>query len=180
MTQWHTKSKKKPSGGFRNAINRTGKRLYFRGNDPTNTIASKTEQKKKVRVRGRTHKHRMQKASHALITDQKAKKTFKAEILSEVANEANKQFVRRNVLTKGGVIKATHSGKEIFAKITSRPGQTGIVQAILVDAPVLKEDLEAKEVKKTRTGKQKTNAKPIKAPKQTESPRVPVSIKAEA
>lgn len=182
MTQWHVKSKKKPSGGFRNSINRSGKRLYLRGGDPTHTIASKTQQKKKVRVRGRIHKHRIQKASHALVSDQKAKKTFKAEILSEVANDANKQFVRRNVLTKGGIIKVSHTGKELFARITSRPGQTGNVQAILVDAPVIKEDTESKEIKKTRTGKAKTTTKSLKAPKQAQMPTTTTSspTKAEA
>jgi small subunit ribosomal protein S8e len=43
-------------------------------------------------------------------------------------NPANKNFVRRNILTKGAVV-ATDLGK---AKITSRPGQDGEVNAILL------------------------------------------------
>jgi len=43
-------------------------------------------------------------------------------------NPANRHFVRRNILTKGTIIE-TVKGK---AKITGRPGQEGMVNAVLI------------------------------------------------
>jgi len=56
------------------------------------------------------------------------KKYHKSKIKEVVKNKANRHFVRRNILTKGAVIE-TELGK---AKITSRPGQEGMVNAVLV------------------------------------------------
>ena len=58
----------------------------------------------------------------------KDKKCVKAKITSVLENDANRNFVRRNILTKGTVID-TEKGK---AKITSRPGQEGAVNAVLI------------------------------------------------
>ncbi|MEK6848627.1 MAG: 30S ribosomal protein S8e, partial [Nanoarchaeota archaeon] len=41
---------------------------------------------------------------------------------------ANRHFIRRNIMTKGSVID-TELGK---ARITSRPGQDGVVNAVLI------------------------------------------------
>jgi small subunit ribosomal protein S8e len=55
--------------------------------------------------------------------------TVQTEILDVVENAANPNYVRRNILTKGAVIE-TDEGR---ARVTSRPGQTGQVNAVLVD-----------------------------------------------
>ncbi|RLF79472.1 30S ribosomal protein S8e, partial [Thermococci archaeon] len=41
---------------------------------------------------------------------------------------ANRQYVRRNIITKGAIIQ-TEIGKAI---VTSRPGQDGVVNAVLI------------------------------------------------
>jgi small subunit ribosomal protein S8e len=64
---------------------------------------------------------------HANISDPSGK-TTKAEILRVVKNPANVDYDRRGVITKGTIIE-TPSGT---ARVTSRPGQNGIVNAILV------------------------------------------------
>jgi small subunit ribosomal protein S8e len=46
-----------------------------------------------------------------------------------VENPANPHYVRRNIITKGAVIK-TELGN---AKVTSRPGQDGVVNAALIE-----------------------------------------------
>ncbi len=56
------------------------------------------------------------------------KKYKKSKIKSVVDNAANRHFVRRNIITKGAIID-TEVGK---AKVTSRPGQEGTVNAILI------------------------------------------------
>lgn len=55
--------------------------------------------------------------------------TVATSIEDVVENAANPNYVRRNILTKGAVIE-TGEGR---ARVTSRPGQTGHVNAVLVD-----------------------------------------------
>ena len=50
------------------------------------------------------------------------------KILSVKENSANIHFVRMNVITKGAIIE-TEAG---LAKVTSRPGQDGIINAKLI------------------------------------------------
>ena len=50
------------------------------------------------------------------------------KIISVVENPANRQYVRRNIVTKGAIVQ-TEIGK---ALVTSRPGQDGIVNAVLL------------------------------------------------
>ncbi|MBN2067895.1 MAG: hypothetical protein JW744_05495, partial [Candidatus Diapherotrites archaeon] len=72
-------------------------------------------------------------ARKAAVTIPKEKKTVKAEIVSVTENKANRLFLRRNIVTKGCTIKVKMQGKEQLAKVTSRPGQDGIVQAVLAE-----------------------------------------------
>ncbi|MGZ0746907.1 MULTISPECIES: 30S ribosomal protein S8e [unclassified Haloparvum] len=55
--------------------------------------------------------------------------TVTVEIEDVVENPANVNYVRRNIITKGAVIE-TDEGR---ARVTSRPGQTGQVNAVLVE-----------------------------------------------
>ncbi|WP_224268304.1 30S ribosomal protein S8e [Haloprofundus salinisoli] len=52
-----------------------------------------------------------------------------ADIETVVDNPSNVNYARRNIITKGAVIE-TSAGR---ARVTSRPGQTGQVNAVLVD-----------------------------------------------
>jgi small subunit ribosomal protein S8e len=51
-----------------------------------------------------------------------------AQIKTITDNSANKNFVRRNIMTKGAIID-TNLGK---ARITNRPGQEGTLNAVLI------------------------------------------------
>ena len=62
------------------------------------------------------------------VYDSKTKKYSKEKIKTIVENNANRHFVRRNIMTKGAVVE-TAKGK---VKITSRPGQVGVLQGILI------------------------------------------------
>ena len=55
-------------------------------------------------------------------------KTQKTTIKTVVENKADKDFVRRNIITKGAIIE-TELGKAV---VTSRPGQHGTVNAKLL------------------------------------------------
>ncbi len=134
MTQWHRKARRKPSGGIRTAKRRRDKRLTEKGGLPTHTaIAEEEERRTVVKGRGSTHKVKERRAKFASVSTPKSKKAEKAEILSVEENDANRLFVRRNIITKGAVIKVKLGGKEEKAKVTSRPGQQGQIQAVLVE-----------------------------------------------
>ena len=76
---------------------------------------------------GGSLKLRLRSEQMANVADASGK-IKKVAIKTVMDNPANSQLVRRNILTKGAIID-TELGK---ARITSRPGQHGMVNAILV------------------------------------------------
>lgn len=83
---------------------------------------------KHVRTKGNNKKIRSLTTNIVYVIDQKTGKTTKTEIDSVVENHANIHYVRRNIMNKGAIIE-TKLGK---AKITSRPGQNGNINAVLI------------------------------------------------
>ena len=81
-----------------------------------------------IRTLGGNKKLRLLSEEYANVVDPKTKKAQKAKIKTTLENPANRHFVRRNIMTKGAIIE-TEIGK---ARITSRPGQDGVVNAVLV------------------------------------------------
>ena len=79
-----------------------------------------------VRIRGGHSKRQLLAANIINVADKG--KIQKTEILNVIENPANPNLVRRNVMTKGAVVQ-TKLGK---ARITSRPGQHGVVNGVLV------------------------------------------------
>ncbi|MEK6826007.1 MAG: 30S ribosomal protein S8e [Nanoarchaeota archaeon] len=118
------RSRRKPSGARYKKI---VKKLRNKGNLPTLTGIGKLR-KTAAKTRGGHIKQRILKTDIANIYDPKLKKYFKSKIESVIDAPSNRNFVRRNIMTKGTIIK-TEKGN---AKITSRPGQEGTVNAILV------------------------------------------------
>ncbi len=125
MVLWQGRSKRKNTGG-RLRYNRK-KRKYEMAREQINTGIGESAVKK-FRVRGNNIKVRLVTAGYANVTDKKTKKTKKAKIERVVENKANPHFVRRNIVTKGAIIK-TEIGN---AKVTSSPGQDGNINAILL------------------------------------------------
>jgi len=103
------------------------KRRFERGAFPTETTLG--EPKRKIeRRRGGNMKIRLLSTNHANVSNPSTGKTEKVEILRVVKNPANVDYDRRGVITKGTIIE-TPLGT---ARITSRPGQHGIVNATLI------------------------------------------------
>lgn len=125
MAIYKHRSKRKVSGGRYKAAYK--KKLRETGRLPTLTKISK-EKKKNLRGRGGSQKTILLSSDIANILDPKTKKYSKAKIESVVENPANRHFARRSIITKGTIVK-TDKGN---ARITSRPGQEGTVNAILV------------------------------------------------
>jgi small subunit ribosomal protein S8e len=80
------------------------------------------------RIRGGNHKTALKSSDFANITNIETQKNQKVAISQVLKNPANRDYERRGVLNKGAVIQ-TDIGN---AKVTSRPGQHGCVNAILI------------------------------------------------
>lgn len=81
-------------------------------------------------VRGSNLKSAVKTAEFANVVDPASKKVSKAKITKVTANPSNKDYERRGVITRGAIIE-TEAGT---AKVLSRPGQDGVVNAILVSS----------------------------------------------
>ncbi|MBU0762486.1 MAG: 30S ribosomal protein S8e [Candidatus Altiarchaeota archaeon] len=104
------------------------KKKRFQGRHPTDTQLG-DDVRKNVRVRGGNIKVKQIKAKHAnVLIDGK---NVKCEITWVSENPASRDLTRRNIITKGAVIDVKDpSGESFKAKVTSRPGQDGIINAV--------------------------------------------------
>jgi small subunit ribosomal protein S8e len=126
MSVWHgTLHKKKPSGGRKRAYRR--KRKFEEGRFPAETILG-APKKKIVRGRGQTMKIKALSDQYVCVTNPKDGKTKKVEITRVVKNPVNVDYDRRGVITKGTVVETSLG----LARVTSRPGQDGIINAVLI------------------------------------------------
>jgi len=126
MVQWHWDlHKRKPTGGKKRPYRK--KRRYERGGDPALTLIGDKEVKIK-RQRGGGLKYSLASDYYANVVDSEMGTCKKVKILRVIANKANRDYERRGVITKGAIIE-TEAGK---ARVTSRPGQDGIINAILL------------------------------------------------
>src|SRR3989344_3308629 len=123
MTKWYLKSKRKPTGALLKRHMKEKK--YQRGRDYLPTHIGEAKRRMKM-TKGGTSKLILLSANIANVNT--GGKSQKTKIISVLENPANPQYVRRNIITKGAVIQ-TELGK---AKVTSRPGQDGIGNAILI------------------------------------------------
>ena len=118
------RSKRKPSGGRYKSARK--KRVFELGSIPTLTQIG-ARKAKDVRARSAAKKERLLKTDTANLVGKDGKCT-KVKILNVIESSANVNYTRRNILTKGTIIE-TDKGK---AKITSRPGQEGTLNAVLI------------------------------------------------
>ena len=126
MVQWHGDlHKRKPTGGRRRPYRK--KRKYERGGEPVLTMIGERKIREK-RARGGGIKYALVSDIYANVLDPDKKVAQKVKILRLLSNPANRDLERRGVITKGAVIE-TELGK---AKVTSRPGQDGVINAVLL------------------------------------------------
>jgi small subunit ribosomal protein S8e len=115
------RSKRKRTGGrlrpFRN------KKRYQLGREPAETTVGEPRFQV-IDSRGNGTKTRVLSTNVANVSVDG--ETVEAEITNVVDNPANINYIRRNIITKGAIIE-TSEGQ---ARVTSRPGQTGQVNAV--------------------------------------------------
>ncbi len=125
MTEWHGRSLKKRTGGRKRPLRK--KRKYELGRPSSQTTIGKTRVKK-IRTRGANLKVRILSTDLVNVTNTKTGESKLVKLLNVLENPANPHFVTRNIVTKGAIVQ-TEIGK---AKVTSRPGQDGTINAILI------------------------------------------------
>jgi len=123
--KWQGKSRRKETGGKLHLARK--KRRYELGRE-RHLPSIGAVKHKKVRTQGNNQRMRILSSNMVNVTDLGTNKTKLVEIKNVLENPANPHYVRRNILTKGAVIE-TEMGT---AKITSRPGQDGCINAVLL------------------------------------------------
>ncbi|HIC99149.1 MAG TPA: 30S ribosomal protein S8e [Pyrodictiaceae archaeon] len=119
---------RKPTGG-RKRPHQKVKRKYWMGRYPTFTKLSDRERREIIRVRGGNYKIRLKEAVHANVIDPQTKTAKKVRILRVVETPANPHYARSGIIVKGTIIE-TELGRAI---VTSRPGQDGVINAVLIE-----------------------------------------------
>lgn len=126
MALSQARSRRKPSGGrYKNAFSKKKQNL---GRSPVHTKLGK-HVLKTMTTRGNNLQSMLLSAETANVFNPKTKKYQMVKIETIVDNPANRHFIRRNIITKGAVLK-TPIGK---ARVTSRPGQEGTLNAVLIE-----------------------------------------------
>lgn len=118
------RSTTKRTGGRRRRVRK--KRKHELGHESTETRVGERKLKT-VDARGGSRKVRAISADVANVATPDG--AVSADIEGVIENAANPNYVRRNIVTKGAVI-ATSEGE---ARVTSRPGQDGQINAVLVE-----------------------------------------------
>ena len=94
---------------------------------PINTQMG-SEKKKQQRVWGGNSKLKLFSSNFINVTDLNTNQTSKVKIKRFESNAASKDLNRRKILTKGAIVE-TELGK---ARVTSRPGQHGVLNGVLI------------------------------------------------
>lgn len=123
--------KRKISGGKKRHYRK--KRAFEMGREFIK-IELGTTSKKLLKGFGKTKKIKLLNQEYANVTDSISKKTKRAKILRVLRNPVNIDYDRRKIMTKSTIIE-TDLGKAI---VTSRPGQNGLINAILIDTKTQK------------------------------------------
>jgi small subunit ribosomal protein S8e len=105
----------------------SGRKKHQLGRQPTETELGEPRLRT-VDARGNTKKVRALSTNVAQVARPDGS-SVEATIEDVVENDANPNYVRRNIVTRGAVVE-TSEGQ---ARVTSRPGQTGQVNTVLLD-----------------------------------------------
>ncbi|OYT60653.1 MAG: 30S ribosomal protein S8e [Desulfurococcales archaeon ex4484_217_1] len=126
MSYYQGNDAKKTSGGKKRPWRK--KRKYELGGPFTETKLAERELRIVERVFGGNYKVKLKYAHYINVVDPETGKAQKVRILRVLETPANREYARRNIIVKGTIVE-TEIGK---AKITSRPGQDGVLNAVLI------------------------------------------------
>jgi len=119
------KSRRTKTGALRKKFRK--KRKYELARPPIETKIG-IEKKKIVRVRGGNYKIKLFSANKVNAVD-KDGKVHPVAIKSVEYNKSSLDYNRRKIITKGTILE-TEIG---YVKVTSRPGQDGVLNGVVID-----------------------------------------------
>ncbi|MHA1950120.1 MAG: 30S ribosomal protein S8e [Candidatus Thorarchaeota archaeon] len=125
MGIWHRRSTRTSTGARLKQLR--SKRKHQMGRNPTETLMGETK-RVVIDSRSKTKKSPALRVTQVNVTDPAKNVTSRAELQDVEKNPANMDYQRRKVITRGTIIK-TSKGR---ARVTSRPGQDGILNAVLI------------------------------------------------
>ncbi len=128
MSVWQGHIHKRKLSGGRKRMYRV-KRKFEQGAFPAETTLGEPK-RKSPRGFGGNRKVKVLSDKYVSVTNSKSGKTEKADILRVVKNPANVDYNRRGVITKGAEIETSLG----LARVTSRPGKDGVINAVLIAA----------------------------------------------
>ena len=126
MALWQGKSRRKPTGGRR--VFSKGKRRFEISREKQFTKIGR-QSLREYRGMGGSHKTGVLVAEYANVVNKKDNSVKKSKILNVKVNPADPNYVQRSIINKGARI-TTELGEAI---VTSRPGQDGAINAVLVE-----------------------------------------------
>ncbi|MDD5416751.1 MAG: 30S ribosomal protein S8e [Candidatus Aenigmarchaeota archaeon] len=119
------RSNRKYTGGAYNKLRKKKKRDFG-----TDFFAVKIGEikSKSVKTLGGNTKQKLRQIDKVSVADPETGKAKLVKIITVKENRANPNYVRMNIMTKGAVVD-TELG---LVKITSKPGQHGVMNGVLV------------------------------------------------
>ncbi len=126
MALWQGKSRRKKTGGRLRKFRK--KRKFEIGTETQHAVIGEPRTKK-YRIKGGGQKIKVRSANFVNVLDPNTNRVKHVKIITVKSNPANPHYVQRNIITKGATIQ-TELG---IARITSRPGQDGVVNAVLIE-----------------------------------------------
>lgn len=131
MVLYHKASKTKAKGtGGKKRATRDKVKVHYGGFFSRTKIEKGAEQEERVlkEVKGGGVKVAAHKVLYANVA--KGSKVSKTKVLTVLESPDNRHYARENIVTLGALLD-TELGK---VRVTSRPGQSGIVSAVLLEA----------------------------------------------
>ncbi|MGB1436352.1 MAG: 30S ribosomal protein S8e [Candidatus Thalassarchaeaceae archaeon] len=130
MAKWHGISRRKPSGGRLKRPSRyRGKRKTEISSENQFAFVGDKDARKLYRKTAGSQTVRVLSIKNINVNKPKEGKTVRAKITNVVRNDADTNYVRRNIVTKGAIVE-TDIGQ---VRVTSRPGMHGVVSGILLE-----------------------------------------------
>ncbi len=130
MAKWHGISRRKPSGGRLKRPSRyRGKRKTEISSENQFAFVGDKDARKLYRKTAGSQTVRVLSVKNINVNKPKEGKTVRAKITNVVRNDADTNYVRRNIVTKGAIVE-TNIGQ---VRVTSRPGMHGVVSGILLE-----------------------------------------------
>ena len=127
MAKWHGISRRKPTGG--RLKHARGKRKTEISSENQFAYLGEEDQRKNYRKTAGSQTVRLLAVHEINVNDPKEGKTVRSTINTVLENDADPNYVRRNIVTKGAIVD-TDIGR---VRVTSRPGMHGVVSGVLLE-----------------------------------------------